>query len=259
VKYFLAFIALIASIGLASFLVTFSFKGVPAALKIDRDTIVKYQQDKADFCNGDDAGLINYDYGFKFSKTTTDTQDDTDVVTSEKDGFSVYVPADEDERTSDLPEHFGQYLGLTRIANSDYAFVLFGKYDTSCGRIDYKGDISEDQIKTDFGPDFFNQGRLANSMGSKLVRTAYPDEAVRSADYVSKPPKIFANGQTYIGAVMRYVLDKHTVMSLELGTFHKNTLILYSVIVDATGEDLFGKDRAEQALHNIANEIVILK
>lgn len=257
-KYFLAFLALVISIGLASFLVTFSFKGLPDSLKIDKDSIVKYQQDKEELC-GTNAGMIDYDYNFKLSKTTTDEENDTDQITSSKGGFSINVPPDENEETSNLPVQTekGSYT-LTRIVDNDYVFVIISKIDTSCGHLDYSGEVSNDRIMADYGPDFFSQERLTNRPIVNLIQATYPNEKIRSVKYLARPPKIIANDQTYIGAVSQYILDNHTVLNIDLSTIHKNTLIIYSLTLDATGED-FKDMEAVEALAKMANATIILK
>lgn len=234
---------------------SFIFKGVPKDLTISKESVTEYQQEKEELCDTND-GTIDYDYNFKFSKTATN---DTDQVTSIKGGFSINIPSDKNEKTSDLPTQTGKgSYALARIEDTDYIFVIISKINTSCGHIDYSGEVSDERIRIDYGPDFFNQKRLTNRSIANLIQATYPNEKIRSAGYLVKPPKIIANNQTYIGAVSQYILDNHTVLSVDLSTIHKNTLIIYSVTLDATGKEFKDKE-AMEALVKMANETIILK
>jgi hypothetical protein len=212
--------------------ITFVVRGLPNSLTISKDSIVNYQKDNeqklADLCN---KGGINdsYDYGFTAGKK--DIEQQTEEIISKSDGFSIDVPISTDNGFTELPVKLPGGLGnaIYRI-NDDYALaVTITKGDTRCGTYDYKGNISDSQIASDFGDDFYTQDRdhLAKWRDSNgnIIKEI-------SSKNIRSKVKILANGYTFIGVAKYYTMEDGSKMGLlDFETFYKNSLIIFLVKV----------------------------
>lgn len=262
-KYIFLVASILACLVVLAILLIYTFKGLPNALEINRESIIENRHERgitfgkqspnAECIDENDMFIPNYDFGFSVKHMDTET----DIIQGDTEKFTIYVPNDANKDTPDFPTQEGKSVTISRYLEGEYYLIGILKIKNRCSSaLNFDQSVTDEDIDVIFGKGFFtDEKRLLNRPYTELFGKWWSEKLI-SGSYLAKKHMIKIKNQTFIGTASKYVTDKDEYYMYDITTLRNDTMFNYVAIQQKSEGNLFMEKGHKDVLDTLAQQIV---